>query len=383
MEGQQILIPYYWRRAFGVARLALAVSSAAAVARLWPALDWQSLLPAGLYLAFSLAVVLGFGAGRVGLAALPLVADLFFFLFLASEVAVLGAWLPSIAYTLTLLNAAVLRGWREVALAFGCGTLYLAVAPDYPDALAGCVLSSGSIALAASLFTALLKSRLDSTARLSVHYRAHAENARDAERQRIAADFHDGPLQSFISFQMHLEILRKLLERDPHAAVDELAQLQALCRGQVAELRSFVRAMRQRENGSAGLAASIHRLVEAFEKDSGIPAEFSGADFAGPEDPEVPLEVLQIVREALHNVQKHSKASRVSVSVAKNQGGIEISIEDDGCGFPFAGSFNLKELDLLRLGPVSIKRRVGELGGDLTVESHPGHGSGLKIRVPA
>ena len=255
--------------------------------------------------------------------------------------------------------------------------------PGYPGALAGSVVCAGTITLAMGLYTTLLRNRLDSTARLSVHYRAQAENARDSERQRIAADFHDGPLQSFISFQMHLEILRKLLERDQHAANVELSQLQDLCRGQVTELRSFVRAMRQRENGSAGLAASIHRLVEVFEKDSGIPTEFTGADIAGPEDPEVPLEVLQIVREALHNVQKHSKASRVSVSVNKSPGGIEIAIEDDGCGFPFAGSFNLKELDLLRVGPVSIKRRVGELGGDLTVASHPGRGSGLKIHVPA
>ena len=67
---------------------------------------------------------------------------------------------------------------------------------------------------------------------------------------------------------------------------------------------------------------------------------------------------------------------------ARIAGGIEISIDDDGSGFPFSGAFSLEELEALHLGPVSIKRRVGELGGDLTVESRPGRGASLRIRVP-
>jgi signal transduction histidine kinase len=58
------------------------------------------------------------------------------------------------------------------------------------------------------------------------------------------------------------------------------------------------------------------------------------------------------------------------------------AIDDDGAGFAFSGSFNLDELDLLRLGPASIKRRVRSLGGELSIESRPGHGAGLKIRIP-
>jgi len=59
-----------------------------------------------------------------------------------------------------------------------------------------------------------------------------AEKAREEESQRIAADFHDGPLQSFISLQMRLEILRKLLERDTDAGMHDLKELQALAQSQ-------------------------------------------------------------------------------------------------------------------------------------------------------
>jgi signal transduction histidine kinase len=61
---------------------------------------------------------------------------------------------------------------------------------------------------------------------------------------------------------------------------------------------------------------------------------------------------------------------------------VEVSVDDDGAGFAFSGSFSLDELDLLRLGPQSIRRRVRALSGELLVESRPGHGAGLKIRIP-
>src|SRR5215469_14636916 len=97
--------------------------------------------------------------------------------------------------------------------------------------------------------------------------------------------------------------------------------------------------------------------------------------------PQVWLELLQIVREALYNVQKHSAATRVAVSIAKSDNALEIGIEDNGGGFPFSGKYTLDELELLRLGPMSIKRRVRTLGGQMTLDSKPGQGAGLKIRL--
>ncbi len=105
------------------------------------------------------------------------------------------------------------------------------------------------------------------------------------------------------------------------------------------------------------------------------------SDFVEPAEPEVSLELLQIVREALYNVQKHSAATRVAVTVEKSEDALQIAIEDNGTGFPFSGRFSLDELELLRLGPASIKRRVRTLGGDLLLDSRPGQGAGLRIRL--
>ena len=60
----------------------------------------------------------------------------------------------------------------------------------------------------------------------------------------------------------------------------------------------------------------------------------------------------------------------------------KLVIDDDGKGFPFAGRFTLSELDELRRGPTVIKERVRAVGGNMVIESNPGHGSKLEITVP-
>jgi len=61
---------------------------------------------------------------------------------------------------------------------------------------------------------------------------------------------------------------------------------------------------------------------------------------------------------------------------------LEISVDDNGHGFNFAGTYSLEELELLRLGPASLKRRARSLGAELSLESRPGSGAGVKVRIP-
>src|SRR5579863_1103396 len=253
--------------------------------------------------------------------------------------------------------------------------------PPEEMSLVWTVLGLGAASIALSLYKGYLDRRMSSTLRHNVIIRSQAQGAREAERQRIAHDFHDGPLQSFISFQMRLEIIKKLLARDVDAAAGELHQLQDLCRTQVGELRGFVRSMRPTDEG-VSLGASLSRMVEQFQRETGISSTFSATDFHDPAETEVSLELLQIVRETLNNIHKHSGASRLAISIGKREQRLEISAEDNGGGFPFSGSFNLEELELLRLGPVSIKRRVRMLGGEMQIESKPGQGASLQIRIP-
>ena len=122
--------------------------------------------------------------------------------------------------------------------------------------------------------------------------------------------------------------------------------------------------------------------MDSFQRDAGVFATFTSAEFHDPSATEISLEILQIVRETLNNIQKHSGATRVAVSAARVEHEIEVTVEDNGAGFPFSGRFTLDELELLRLGPVSIKRRVRMLSGKLVIESKPGQGAKIELRLP-
>jgi len=162
----------------------------------------------------------------------------------------------------------------------------------------------------------------------------------------------------------------------------DLKELQALAQTQIRDLRTFLHSMRPVDVDGANLVATARRAAESFQKESGIPVTFLGTNSPLGLPQEATAEVLQMLREALHNVQKHAGATRVAVAMEKTDLGLEISIDDNGHGFGFAGSYTLEELELLRLGPASLKRRARGLGADMLLESRPGRGVGIKLRIP-
>lgn len=382
------MVPYRGRFALRISRLALAAACIAGYAHTsgWH-LSWILALLAA-YFVYALGAIfeLSFeSTWRVNLGLLIDTAFFGFWTWLAP-----GGWSGSTAAGwLSGLDAGYLFAsavmTQEVSRVVVVGLVAMVDAllftPPEEMSLVWTVLGMACTSVALGLYKSYLDGRMSATLRHNVIIRSQAQGAREAERERMAHDFHDGPLQSFISFQMRLEIIKKLMSRDAEAAAEELRQLQDLCRAQVSELRGFVRSMRPAEEGVT-LSASLSRMVEQFQRDTGISATFTAGDFSDPGEVEVSLELLQIVRETLNNVHKHSGASRLAISIDKRDQKIEISAEDNGGGFPFSGSFSLDELELLRLGPVSIKRRVRMLGGELQLESKPGQGASLLIRVP-
>ncbi|HET8546751.1 MAG TPA: sensor histidine kinase [Bryobacteraceae bacterium] len=310
--------------------------------------------------------------------------DLAFFILCALHPSSAGTWLTTACYFYLLCAAALLYNWHHVlTMALVSASFFLVVRPETTPILWGPVVLGGALATVLSIQRHAFQERLSAALKRSVMSRYEAEAAREAERQRIGADFHDGPLQSFISFQMRLEIVRKLMKKDSEAALRELVQLQELGKSQVAELRAFIRNMQPVEVDEAGLAASIREVTRTFQRDTGIAVNLEAAGLSDPDRQDTATEVLQVLREALNNVRKHSKASQVTITAETNDGAIDIRVEDDGCGFPFSGRFTLDELEAARLGPKSIKRRIRTLGGQLTVDSRPSAGAELNIRIPA
>jgi signal transduction histidine kinase len=337
----------------------------------------------GAYLVYAVALSIRESCRAGTLALLAIFIDTVVFLVLASFTVERLLWVVSIFFLYLMTEALSLFGPREVAVIAAVAAIFCAAmrAPA-THSLERTVVIAGALACGFAVSrrrgnaeSGALRAKLDEASKA-------ADKARELERQRIASDFHDGPLQSFISLQMRLEILRKLLLRDFQAGMDDLQELQNLALSQVRDLRAFLHSMRPVDVDGANLVGAARRTAESFQKESGIPVTFLGANTPVGLPPEVTTEVLQMLREALHNVQKHAGATRVAVAMEKTERGVEISVDYNGHGFNFAGAYSLEELELLRLGPASLKRRARSLNADLLLESRPGRGAGLKFRIP-
>lgn len=374
------LSPLWWQ-SLAVIRTILALAFLAVGSASMRPLPWPVMALASAFTIYSLMALLWRDVERRWPPLISLSIDIVVFLIFAHYSADQTIWFNSLFFVYLLLEAAILHTWREVfTVLVLCQGFFLLLRPSQYDVLQPLVMLSGILGCTLALEKRVLADRLLEAQQDVVILRAEAEKLREIERQRIADDFHDGPLQSFISFQMRLNVVQQLLGRDLATGLKELQDLQMVCRTQVAELRAFVRSMRPLEVEGESLSTAIRRLVDNFKKDTGISANYSSQEVTG--EPESFLEVLQIVRESLNNVQKHSKASRVAISLTMQGEMLHIEIEDDGTGFPFSGNYELGELEALRIGPGSIKRRVRSLGGDLVVMSRPGHGATIRVRIP-
>ena len=371
-----------WSRAISWTRVGLA-AAALLVSYLYVPFFVPFYLLLGLYFIYS--IVVGVRARTPGgmLGLLALFGDTVYFLIVASYGSDNLLWIASIFFLFLLAEAISFYSSLEVIVITAVAVIFCAVLPyESLHRLERTVLVAGVLASGVAVYLRRERSEAERLHERLEEAEATAEKARDVERQRIASDFHDGPLQSFISLQMRLEILRKLLERDFNAGLQDLRQLQTLAQTQVRDLRAFLHSMRPVDVEGGNLVATARRAAETFQKESGIPVTFLGASTPVGLPQEMTLEVLQMIRESLTNVQKHAGATRVAVSLEKTDRGLEVSVDDNGHGFSFAGTYSLEELELLRLGPASLKRRARSLGADLQLESRPGRGVGLKFRIP-
>ena len=201
------------------------------------------------------------------------------------------------------------------------------------------------------------------------------------ERARLVRELHDGAVQSLIGVEMQVDVLRR-----SHPVADglagELERIQMLLREEVLKLRELMQQMKSAEIDGRRLPGFLRDSVQRFQRETGITARFLVDEESVRLPPQVCRELARIAQEALVNVRKHSGAKQVSVQLLESQGRWELIIEDDGAGFPFDGRVSQSELDSIGRAPAIIRERVRLIQGELTIESKPGRGARIEVRVP-
>jgi signal transduction histidine kinase len=207
------------------------------------------------------------------------------------------------------------------------------------------------------------------------------ERAGAVERARFARELHDGAIQSLIAVEMQLDVVRRQSGQQP-VVTSELSRIQKLLREEVLKLRELMQTMKSFEVDGERLPGFVADTVERFRRETGISAEFVSEIEKVDLPQKVCRELARIVQESLVNVRKHSGARHVFVRLAQRAGNLQLTVEDDGRGFPFSGRLSESELATTGKGPAVIRERVRLLAGELTIESNPGHGARVEVRIP-
>ncbi len=211
------------------------------------------------------------------------------------------------------------------------------------------------------------------------HLRARAV---ESERSRISRDLHDGVLQTLLSLNIQLDVLRHKFPWTPEQAGKELETLQKTVQQESEELRRMVTDLRPLRVESADMRELMLGFAERFRNEAAMAVDLFIEDRNLRLPDRICRELFQIYRESLNNIKKHAKASHVVVKLGQDEAKVSLVVDDNGRGFSFSGRYSSEELDRLRLGPISIKERTRGVGGTLTVESNPGHGARLTVEIP-
>ncbi|MFB7472695.1 sensor histidine kinase [Kitasatospora sp. NPDC056184] len=202
---------------------------------------------------------------------------------------------------------------------------------------------------------------------------AHRLQGATEERERLAREIHDTLAQGFASIIVLAEAAGSALAADPGRAAQQLASIERTARENLAEARVLVGSAPQSGPAPGSIAGTLRRTLERFTEDTGLPVAAELAEVAcdGP----TRIALLRCTQESLANIRKHAAASQVSVLLGPVPYGIELEITDDGQGFVVRDSHGF--------GLNGMRRRLAELGGELTVTSSPGDGTRVLAAVPA
>jgi two-component system, NarL family, sensor histidine kinase UhpB len=200
-----------------------------------------------------------------------------------------------------------------------------------------------------------------------------ALTAQEEERTRIARDLHDEVNQSLTGLLLRLEAVR---EHAPYELKGEIDDTKALANQAMQELLTLARQLRPTALDDLGLKAALAGNVSELDNRSAIEVSFrSDASTYSDLSTDAQLVVYRVAQEALSNAAQHAEADSVEVSLARMNGTVELTVTDDGRGFTFDQASR-------GLGMGGMRERALLVGGDLRIESRPGVGTRVRLRVP-
>jgi len=216
-----------------------------------------------------------------------------------------------------------------------------------------------------------------------VWYRLHVRNIRQRfsavleERNRLAREMHDTLIQGCVGVSALLEAASSAREVSPSISDELLDRARNEVRAAVDEARLAVWNLRQ--GAGEGLAPAVSQLARRTERETGIPVKFESSGLPLTLGAEGERSLLMIIREALQNAVRHAAPKNLLIRLSFNRSGLQVEIEDDGCGFDpsIIHSSNGRHYGL-----IGMRERAEKLGGEFLLTSSPGRGTQVRLSIP-
>ncbi|TDC02023.1 sensor histidine kinase [Micromonospora fluostatini] len=194
------------------------------------------------------------------------------------------------------------------------------------------------------------------------------------ERQRMAGEIHDSLAQGLTGIITQMQAAQRVWHSPPQAR-EHVNRALALAREGLDEARRSVQALRPGQLEAAHLPEALGDLARRWAHDTGVTVRFDVTGDRVAVSPAIEVTLFRVAQEALHNVVRHARASRVGLTLSYLTDVVLLDVRDDGRGMTGDSAQGF--------GLTSMAQRVRGVGGVMEIESAPGEGTAVSVRVPA
>ena len=199
--------------------------------------------------------------------------------------------------------------------------------------------------------------------------------AQEEERRRIACDLHDDHCQRITALILEASAIEKLIRPVLPSLLPRMSSFKHKLSDILDDFRHITHELHPRHLDTVSLACSMRTHIKEFVDYTGLDVDFE--EHEAPAQLPMPITIClyRLLQESLGNIRKHANAKHVDVSLSGNGSQVELRVSDDGGGFNFAEKKK-------GLGLTSMQERVRPLRGQVTINSRPGEGTMISVRIP-
>ena len=202
------------------------------------------------------------------------------------------------------------------------------------------------------------------------------EAAVGEERALLARELHDSIAQSLVFLKIQVQLLRSAADKgQPEKMTQALDELDTGLRESISDVRELLMHFRTRTNTDA-IEPALQATLQKFRHQTGLAAQLEVRGQGLPLPPDVQVQVLHVVQEALSNVRKHARATQVWLDIDKGRRW-RFTVRDDGKGFDAAGVH-----EETHVGLKIMRERAAAIGAEVALVSSPGAGTRLVLTLP-